>query len=266
MPESRRLALITGGSVGLGRDLAALFAADGYDLLLIARNQKQLETVAADLSSKHAINAEVLAKDLSSPTAAQEIFDHVQGKSLKIDALVNNAGFGTNGAFAEADLASQLSMLQVNIVALTHLTRLFLPGMVERRSGKVLNVASTAAFLPGPFMAVYYASKAFVLSFSEAVNSELAGTGVTVTALCPGPTRTEFFDRAGMGSSPLFHANMMDGPTVVRIGYRAMQRGKPVAIAGFKNRVLIGMMRLTPRSVVTSIAKKLNRTRTPAGG
>ena len=259
--SARPLALITGASVGLGRDFATIFAANGYDLIVTARNQQQLESVATDLRAKYGVAVEVLPKDLSRPEATQEIFDHLQSSARLLDVLVNNAGFGTNGPFIDTDVVSQAAMLQVNVVALTQLTRLFLPAMVKRHSGRVMNVASVAAFLPGPLMAVYYASKAYVLSFSEAIASELAGTGVTVTAFCPGATQTEFFTRASMGASPLVRANMMDSMTVARIGYRAMQQGKRVAIAGFQNRLMAGAVHFTPRRLVTAISKKLNQSR-----
>ena len=183
-----KTALITGASVGIGRDLAELFARDGHHLVLTARNEGQLQELAAKLRDQYHVNVEVIVQDLSVAGASQQIFERLQSKP--IDYVVNNAGFGSHGLFAGAELQSQLAMLQVNIVALTHLTRLLLPGMLARKSGRILNVASLAAFLPGPYMAVYYATKAYVLSFSEALSSETAGSGVTVTALCPGATRT----------------------------------------------------------------------------
>ncbi len=182
-------------------------------------------------------------------------------QSKPIDYLVNNAGFGTHGPFAESDLQSQLAMLQVNVVALTHLTRLVLPGMLARGSGRILNVASTAAFLPGPYMAVYYASKAYVLWFSEALASETAGSGVTVTALCPGPTRTEFQKRAGIGEAPLFKGNLTSSVEVARIGYDAMMRGRSSVVAGLANKLSAFAIRFMPRSTLAAIAKGRNKNR-----
>ena len=188
----------------------------------------------------------------------RRIFDALQSKT--IDYLVNNAGFGTHGPFAESDLSTQLAMLQVNVVALTHLTGLFLPGMLKRSRGRIMNVASVAAFLPGPSMAVYYASKAYVLSFSEALDSELAGSGVTVTALCPGPTKTEFQKRAGIAQTPLFKMNAMDSMTAARIGYDAMMRGRRLA-PGFFNKFSVVALRFLPRRATAALARVLNDNR-----
>ncbi len=253
-----KTALVTGASVGIGRDLAELFARDGHHLILTARNESQLNEIAKKLSTDFGVCVDVIAKDLAIPNAGREIFDRVD---RPVDFLVNNAGFGTHGLFAEADVQSQLAMLQVNIVALTELSRLFLPGMIQRHSGKILNVASTAAFLSGPLMAVYYASKAYVLSFSEAIDSELEGTGVTVTALCPGPTNTEFQKRAGVEHTKLFAANTMSSMEVAEIGYRAMMRGKRRVITGVRNRLMITAAKVVPRSWTTAVARKLNRNR-----
>jgi short-subunit dehydrogenase len=203
----------------------------------------------------------VIASDLSVAGAAQEIFDQVGAKGIAIEYLVNNAGFGTHGNFAESDMSSQLAMVQVNIAALVELSRLFLPAMLGRKSGRIMQVASTAAYLPGPLMAVYYASKAFVLSFSEALDAEVAGSGVTVTALCPGPTSTEFQKRAGIANSPLFRGNTMTSAQVAQIGYAAMMGGKRTAICGLKNRFLALTSRLVPRRMSASVAYKLNQNR-----
>src|SRR5438045_741754 len=230
MSESAGRALVTGASVGIGRDLAIVLAENKHDLVITARNQQQLEALAGELRQKFDVKVDVLPQDLAKPQAAREVFDELEGRKIAIDLLINNAGFGGHGRFDREDRDEILGMLQVNIVALTELTRLFLPAMVDRKRGRVMNVASTAAFLPGPLMAVYYASKAYVLSFSEAVAAELKRTGVTVTALCPGPTITEFQKRAGIAESGLFQSGLtMDSMTVARIGYRAMMRGKRVA-------------------------------------
>lgn len=254
-----KMALITGASTGIGRDLAELFARDGHNLALAARSGHALEQLAARLKSQFSVDVEVIAQDLSIPDAAQRIFDLLKEKPIEF--LVNNAGFGTHGPFAESDVASQLGMLQLNIVTLTHLTRLFLPGMLQRRSGRILNVASLAAFLPGPMMAVYYATKAYVLSFSEAIDNEVSGSGVTVTALCPGPTKTEFQKRAGIESSLLFKTKAMDSMTAARIGYRAMMRGRRVVVTGAMNKFSAFGTRFVPRWMTAAVARKLNDSR-----
>ena len=194
--------------------------------------------------------------DLSSPAAPPEIFAQMSG--TPVDLLINNAGFGVRGAYAETDWARESSLMQVNMVSLAHLTKLFLPEMLRRRSGRILNVASTAAFVPGPFMAVYYASKAFVLSFSEALSNEVEGTGVSVTVLCPGPTRTEFAEAAGIADSKLFHGPTMGAAEVALVGYRAMMAGKPSVIAGARNRWTMRGARLIPRSWIAATTRKLN--------
>jgi len=254
-------ALITGASVGIGRDLARLFAADGHSLVITARNQQQLDAVAQELRDKHKVRVEVMAKDLSRPNAAVELVDQIHAANISIDCLVNNAGFGAHGLFHQTEVQKQLDMLQVNIVALTELTRLLLAQMVERRAGRVMNIASTAAFQPGPYMAVYYASKAYVLSFSEAISSELEGTGVTVTVVCPGPTITEFHQRANVGQLPLFQHNTMSSQDVAKIAYRATLRGQRVAVAGIKNWILTTLSLHTPHFLVLPSVKKLQASR-----
>ena len=256
-------ALITGASGGIGLDLARLFAADHYRLVLIARNEQKLAAIADELRSGHGIEAIVLPIDLTDAGAPDEIAHLLHDQHIEVDVLVNNAGFGSHGPFAEADGTEQMHMLQVNVVALTHLTHLFLPGMIERKWGRVLNVASVAAFQPGPLMAVYYATKAFVLSFSEAIASELQGSGVTVTALCPGPTLTGFHIRAGVEQTPLFRKNTMDSTLVARLGYKAMNQGKVVRVTGIKNKLMLFGARFAPRALIRKIVKKLNSDRDP---
>jgi short-subunit dehydrogenase len=189
MTPSGKCALITGASSGIGRELATLFARDGYDLTLVARDRAMLARIGDELTRVHGVAVDVIAQDLSHPNAAAEVYRELKRRSIKIDVLVNNAGFGTYGPFVDSDAATESEMLQLNIVALTKLTRLFLEDMLAKREGRILNVASTAAFQPGPLMAVYYASKAYVLSFSEALANELRDSGVTVSTLCPGPTQ-----------------------------------------------------------------------------
>ncbi|HEX8391651.1 MAG TPA: SDR family oxidoreductase [Longimicrobium sp.] len=255
-------ALVTGASGGIGAELAERFARDGWDVILVARSREGLQRVGEALSAKYGVRHHVIPADLTDPAAPQTLFDSVAGLGLTVDALVNNAGFGLAGTFVDVGegeptaLARELEMLQVNVVALTHLSKLFLPGMVERKRGFVMNVASTAAFQPGPLMAVYYASKAYVLSFSEALSVELDGTGVTVTALCPGATRTEFQVAAGMENSRLFRGGqVMTAGEVADAGYAAMRAGKPVVITGAANRVMAFSTRLIPRRMAARVAK-----------
>ncbi len=256
-------ALVTGASSGIGYELAAILAEAGCHLVLVARDRDKLTELARTLQMQHGITATVIAKDLGVPSAPQDIAEELLGASITVDLLVNNAGFGSHGPFAEADLANQLNMVQVNVTALTHLTRLLLPGMIERRRGYILNVASTAAFQPGPLMAVYYATKAYVLSFSEALANEIQGSGVTVTALCPGPTTTEFQQRAGVGHTRLMRGRIADARSVALAGYREMLQGRTIVIPGFRNRLLAFVVRLLPRHIVTSIVRNIQEGREP---
>lgn len=255
----RQMALITGASSGIGYELAKLFARDGYDLALVARDRQKLDALAQAMRRQHGISASVLPADLSLPEAPETVWRALEASP--VDVLVNNAGFGAYGAFARTELAEQLRMIQVNATALTHLTRLFLPGMIQRGRGKILNVASTAAFQPGPLMAVYYASKAYVLSFSEAVANELRGSGVSVTALCPGPTTTDFQRRAGIERTRLMRGRIMDAETVARAGYRGLLSGRTVVVPGLRNRLLSVAVRLPPRDAVTQMVRSIQEQR-----
>jgi short-subunit dehydrogenase len=260
--QQKQTALITGASGGIGYELAQLFANDGYNLVLIARNEQKLTQIANDWRKKYNISIKVIAKDLSISTAPQEIFTELQQESIKVDVLVNNAGFASYGLFHQADINAELQMIQVNVACLTHLTQLFLKDMVKQGAGKILNLASTAAFQPGPLMAVYYATKAYVLSFSEAIANELEGTGVTVTALCPGPTESGFQQRAAMEDSKLVSGQkIMDAQTVAQIGYRALFEGKTVVIPGIKNKLLAESVRFTPRKIVTKLVRSMQETK-----
>ena len=252
-----KTALITGASGGIGYELALLFARDGFDCVLVARSEEKLKELAARLESEHRVATLVIARDLSKPSAVDEIYEEVTAASMPVDVLVNNAGFPVFGLFVETDLQVELEMLQVNVVALTALTKLFLRGMVERRAGRILNLASTAAFLPGPLMAVYYASKAYVLSFSDALSNELRGTGVTVTALAPGPTRTGFQKRGVMEDSRLVRGQIADARSVALAGYRGLMAGKTVVIPGFSNKLIPWVVRLSPRGVVTRVVRRM---------
>ena len=254
----QKTALITGASGGIGYEFAKLFARDGYNLVLVARNEKKLIEIANKFKTMFGISVKVIAKDLASPTAPEEIFTELQKEGIKIQALVNNAGFATYGLFAETDLKTEVQMMQVNMACLTHLTKLFLKEMVKQREGKILNVASTAAFQPGPLMAVYYATKAYVLSFSEAIANEVQGTGVSVTVLCPGPTESDFQKRADMEQSKLVSGQkIMDAETVAEIGYRGLMNNQTVVIPGLKNQLLAQSVRVTPRKMVTKLVRKM---------
>jgi short-subunit dehydrogenase len=254
-------ALVTGASGGIGLELARLFAADGHDLVLVARSADRLAGLAEELSGRHKVSARVLAADLARAEAPREISERLRSEGVNVDALVNNAGIGSYGLFAETDLRTELDLLQINVVALTHLTKLFLPAMLARRRGYVMNVASTAAFQPGPLMAVYYASKAYVLHLSEALSNETKGTGVTVTALCPGPTETGFVAAAGMEESKLFDRSAMTARDVAVEGYRGMLAGKAIVIPGVRNRLLAGSYRLAPRGLITRVVRGIQERR-----
>jgi short-subunit dehydrogenase len=239
-------------------DFSRLLASDGYDVALVARSESKLRDLARELESKAGIKAAVIVADLAKPNAAQEIFD----AAGPVDVLINNAGFGLTGAFVQTDLRAELEMIQVNVVALTHLTKLFVRPMATRGSGRILNVASTAAFQPGPFMAVYYATKAYVLSFSDAIADELRRTGVTVTTLCPGPTDSGFAGAAGMESTRLFKIfKPMSSAEVARYGYEAMKKGRGVVIPGLRNKLVAQSIRVTPRRIVNTIVRNLNQSR-----
>lgn len=248
-----KTALITGASGGIGEELARVFAREGYDVVLVARSADKLEALAAELRQKHGITARVTAQNLTAPGAAEAVFAAMEGTPP--DVLVNNAGYAAFGPFVESDLSTQLDMMQLNMVLLTHLTRLFLPGMVARRSGYVMNVASTAAFQPGPLMAVYYATKAYVLSFSEALASELNKSGVKVSALCPGPTQSGFQDRAAMGRVRLLDMGLMPARDVAEQGYRGMMKGQRVVVTGLRNKLFALSMRFAPRALATWVVK-----------
>ena len=249
-------ALITGASSGIGWELSRLCAEDGMDVVLVARNADRLKELAEDLVERHEISAKVVVGDLTEPEVPDAIWEELSG--TPVDVLINNAGYGSQGSFSEADQEAQLNMVRLNVLALTHLTRLFLPDMLRRGSGRVLNVASTAAFQPGPLMAVYYASKAYVLSFSEALAEEVRGSGVTVTVLCPGPTATEFQVRAKVESAQLRRVGMMDASRVAKEGFKGMKKGRAVVVNGWKNWFLVQSIRFSPRFAVRRIVKWLN--------
>jgi uncharacterized protein len=245
--------LITGASSGIGLEFASLFAKDGYHLVLNARNETKLKEIAEQLKADYDATVTIAAKDLSLPDSAEKLTSELLAAGIEVDVLINNAGFAAYGSFDETSWKVEKDMIQVNIMALTALTKHLLPGMIKRNYGKILNVASTAAFQPGPLMAVYYATKAYVLSFSEAINYELRKTNVSVTALCPGATATNFEKRASLESSRLFQSGVMDAQEVALNGYNALMREKSLTIPGFKNKVLANLVRFLPRKSILKI-------------
>jgi hypothetical protein len=249
--------LITGASSGIGVELARLFAADKSNVILVARSRDKLELLAEQLRRDHGVEVLVLPEDLSQPAVPRTIFDRLAALGMNVDIVVNNAGFGAAGRVAEIPLERQSDMIAVNVAALVQLTRLFLPGMIQRKRGGVLNVGSTAGFQPGPNMAVYYATKAFVLSFTEALAEELLGSGVTATCLAPGPTATGFAAAAQLGDALLFKLGTMDAATVARSGYRGFRRGKVIVIPGLTNKLGAFAVRLVPRILVRKLVKRL---------
>ncbi|WP_099466868.1 SDR family NAD(P)-dependent oxidoreductase [Konateibacter massiliensis] len=255
-----KTALITGASGGLGYEFAHLLARKGYSLVLVARSEGKLYQLKKELQKKYAKKLEitVIAKDLSEKDAALEIFEEVLEKGIEVNMLINNAGFGDFGRFAECDWEKQYEMVQVNIVAMMQMTKYFMKPMMERGQGHILNMASTAAFQPGPFFSSYFASKAFVLSFTEAIAKELEGSGVHAMALCPGPTRTGFEEKAEAESSKLFKTfKMATAKNVVEFGYRKLMKNRVVAVHGFRNTMLTIGIKVTPRFLVRDIMYKL---------
>jgi short-subunit dehydrogenase len=251
-------ALITGASAGIGRDLARLFAADGHDVVLVARRARSLDALAAELSRTHAITATPIAADLSRADTSSQLRAELHGRDIAVDVVVNNAGFGLRGPVAELPLERQMAMIQVNVMALTELTRLFLPAMLQRNRGGVLNVASTAAFQPGPLMAVYYATKAYAASFTEALADEVRDSALKVTCLCPGPTETEFAQTAEMTDAGLFKGRTMRSSDVARAGYDGWKRGDVLVVPGLSNRMGTLLARAAPRATMRRIVRGLN--------
>ena len=257
----KETALITGASSGIGLELARLFARDGHDLVLVARSEDRLRQLAEELRPQGAGSVLVLAADLAQPGAAAAVEERLRAESVEVTVLVNNAGFGAYGFFHEGDLQADLQMIQVNVVALTELTRRLVAGMVARRRGRVLNVASTAAFQPGPLMAVYYATKAYVLSFSEALHGELAPKGVRVTAICPGPVPTEFQGRAGVRPGLDSKVLGVSAADVARAGFDGLMAGRRLVLPGLGMKVIPFLLRFVPRGVVLGLVSRIQRGR-----
>ena len=253
-----KTALITGASSGIGYELAIIHASKGDNLVLVARNISKLNQLKTELEKQYKVTVYVIETDLSATNASKELFDETQRKNIQIDYLVNNAGFGDFGMFYETDWNKEEQMINLNITCLTHLTKLYLQEMVKRKSGKIMNVASTAAFQSGPTMAVYYATKAYVLSFSEAIDNEVRDKGITVTALCPGATESGFQAAAAMEESALVKGKKL--PTskeVAEYGYKAMMSGKTVAIHGAMNYIMANAIRFLPRKLVVKITRQI---------
>ncbi len=251
-------ALITGASNGIGLELAKIHASKGGNLVLVARNKSKLDELKTELESQYKVSVYTIGKDLSAINSAQEVYDETTKQNIQIDYLINNAGFGDFGMFVETDWNKELQMINLNITTLTQFTKLYLQDMVKRRSGKIMNVASTAAFQSGPTMAVYYATKAYVLSFSEAINNEVSDKGVTVTTLCPGATESGFQAAAAMEESNLVKGKKL--PTskeVAEYGYAAMMKGKTVAIHGLMNWIMANSVRFVPRAIVVKLTRKI---------
>jgi short-subunit dehydrogenase len=256
-----KTALITGASSGIGLEFARIFAANNCNLVLTARNKSALEELAAELTQKYSITVKVLPKDLSDKDAPMEIFAELEKEGIEIEYLINNAGFGGYGKFYQTDWKKEEDMIQVNITALAELSKLFVQQMTRRNSGRILNVASMAAFQPGPLMSVYYASKAFVLSLSEAMAYELKDTNVTVTCLCPGPTKSNFHITANIKASQLAKGINATSYDVALYGYHAMMKGKRIAIQGTTNKILAFLVRFMPRKMVLKTVYKIQENR-----
>ena len=254
--------LITGASEGLGHEFAKLFARDGYPLVLVARNKTRLDALAKELNATDRVDVKTISKDLSFPASAEELKTAIDDQKIAIEILVNNAGLGVHGLFYGSDWKATEAMLNLNMITLTHLTRLFLPEMVQRGYGKILNVASTAAFQPGPLMACYFASKAYALSFTEALAEELRGTGITVTAFCPGPTRTQFQKRAHT-ENIRENSFTMEAAPAAKVAYRGLMKNKRLVIPGFTNKLLAVLVRLFPRQIVIRVTRFLEENQGP---
>lgn len=253
----KKTALITGASKGIGYELSRLFAQDGYNLVLISRSRERLEKISGELEEKYNIFAKIIVKDLSKPTASREIFDETYAEGIKIDILVNSAGFGSYGYFIEQDIQNELRMIQVNITSLTQLTYFYANEMKKNRGGKILNISSAAAFVPGPMMAVYYASKAYVLHFSEALANEFKKDNIIVTTFCPGTTKSDFHQNAGVEINRWRKLIMMNTEDVAKAGYKALKEEKRIVIPGIRNKILTFGGKIIPKGIASNIKKAI---------
>jgi short-subunit dehydrogenase len=261
MDANGRYALITGGSNGIGYELAKLFAADGYHLVLVARTAEDLREVADELSAKHGIAVTTIAKDLFDPNAAFEIYDEVKGKGIEINVLVNDAGQGQYGLFVDSDIRRLLEIIQLNVVSLTTLTHLFLKDMVARNEGRILQLASIASELPGPWQAVYHGTKAYVLHLTESLIRELKDSAVSMTALQPGATDTDFFNKADMQESKILDSKLSDPAKVAKDGYEALMKGDDKVVSGFKNKAMVASSNMMPDTMVAAQMDQMQKPR-----
>jgi len=254
--EVQRTVLITGTTSGIGYELSRVFAEKGYNLVLVSRNEQKLRS-QKELLKKYGVNIYTISKDLSDPKTPEEIYSEVKSQDIHVDILINNAGFNESGLFCSTSLEKELQMLQVHIISLTHLTKLFLPDMIKNKYGKILNLGSTGSFAPCPLDAVYAASKAYVLNFSSAIRAELAGTGVTVSTLCPGATRTEFAKKADIDNTLLFKIFVMEPQKVAEIAYKKLMKNKKVIITGVYNKLLVSSVAITPGIILDKLSMLL---------
>lgn len=264
MTQIKNFTLITGASSGIGLEFAKVFAREGHNLILVARSKNTLETLREELIKKYDIEIKIIIKDLTYYSSPTEIYDEVKSNNINVNILINNAGFGIYGEFSKTDLDIELQMIQVNITALTHLTKLFLKDMIENNSGRILNVASVAAFVPGPLMSVYYATKAYVVSFSEALAEELKDTKIKVTTLCPGPIKTNFQKTANIrnySKNIKNNKNIPTGKEVAEYGYKALYNNKRIAIYQLRYKSLVQLVKFLPRTLVTKLLKKVQEKR-----
>ena len=254
--SKEKYALVTGASSGIGYEMAKLFAQDGKDIVIVARSEDRLEKLKIEIENKHGTKVIVVVKDLSNPNGPQEIFYDLEKKNINVDVLVNNAGFPVYGKFAETDVKEELDMIQVNITALTHFTKLFMKKMVENKSGWILNVGSTGSFLPFPLTAVYCATKAYILSFTEALANELQGTGVSATCLCPGVTDTRFYERGEVWNARWAKMmKRMPAARVARVGYTALKKRRVMVVTGLGNSLMVFLPRFFPRKLIIRFAR-----------
>lgn len=256
MSDQKKCALVTGATSGIGKEIAKLLAKDQYNLVIVARDQDELNNTANELKSESGIEVQTLAKDLFNRDAVFQVYDEVKAQGYEVDILVNDAAQGQYGLFVDNDLNRELDIIQLNIGAVVILTKLFLKDMVARGDGKILNVASIAGKVPGPYQAVYHGTKAFVHSFSESIRSELKDTGVTITSLLPGPTDTDFFNKADMQDSKILQQGMSDPADVAKDGYDALMAGTDMVVSGFKNKVQVAMNNIIPDNIVADMMKE----------
>jgi uncharacterized protein len=254
-------ALITGASTGIGYELAKVAASNKYNLILVARNLQKLEEVKTEIENKFGVNVEVISADLANSKSPKQIFDLVEKQNLKVEVLINNAGFGSNGRFDKLDLQNEMDELQVNVASSMQMCHLFIPKLIQVGNGKIMNVGSIAGFAAGPYMATYYATKAFVKSFSVALNEELKGTGVTVSVLCPGATKSEFFKRAKFAQQMSSSKLMMSAEQVAQIGWKDMVKGKPITISGLSNLIIISIAKHLPETLLAKGMAYFNKSK-----